>query len=142
MNHLRKAYSNIKDKLQPEERLQSECVLWTYENYPDLFFFHSKNEGYRNSLARTKLALMGVKKGLPDLIFLEPNNRYFGLVLEAKAEYENGLVGKETKEQIQNRKDLTKRGYLCKVFTSLDEYKSIVIDYVAGIPEPVTSIVP
>lgn len=62
-----------------EARLQSNCYLWFWNNYPMYrgLLFHVPNGGSRNAIEAGKLKAMGVTPGIPDMIFLHKAKAYF-----------------------------------------------------------------
>lgn len=76
---------------------QAELIKWCRgheDEYPDLHWIHhSPNGEYREGWTGTKLKLMGVSPGFPDLILCKARGGYHGLLIEMKR------VGEETSEE-------------------------------------------
>jgi len=51
-----------------EARLQYEVIMWAQEQ--DYFCFHCPNGEKRDKITANKLMAMGVKAGVPDLVFI------------------------------------------------------------------------
>lgn len=62
---------------------------WVYKNeesHPSLIYvMHAPNEGKRGWKAQSNLRLLGVRKGIPDIIWPYPWLNYYGIALELKA---------------------------------------------------------
>ena len=75
------------------------------------------------SVAR-KMKAQGLKRGVPDLLFFEPNDKYKGLMIELKIK--GNYPTKEQKEWIKNLND---RGYFAAVCTGFDEFEKVFNQY-------------
>ena len=131
LEDFKKEYRKVESNLKPEEKLHIHCSFFLFEQYPTVKWFHPPNEGKRGWYEQIKLKLMGVKRGVPDFIILEPNAYYYGIVLEAKAIYKNG--GKVTLSKDQNiwKNHLIKRGYKFIEFNTVEEFKKEVSNYLS-----------
>lgn len=69
---------------------------------------------------------LGVFAGVSDLVCLLPRGKYHGLMLECKTE-----VGRQSDVQAQWEQLVTGYGYQYRIFRSLDEFKTIMEDYLA-----------
>ena len=106
-----------------EERFQMTCYDMIASR--NLLGFHIANErttktyGKKNvSIEGGKLKKMGVRKGVVDIIILEPMGAYHGMVIELKANRQ----GKATPEQMEFLFKAHERGYFSLLTWSLDEY--------------------
>lgn len=123
-----------------EEDLQIKCNDWINARYPELeklYFFNSfqgmkLNFGQINKAKKTG----GLKKGLPDFIFLKNNGRYSGLFIELKKEtpfLKDGKTLKSDDGHLQLQQDvisllLLEGHYACFAW-SFEQFKKIVTDY-------------
>lgn len=82
------------------------------------------NGGKRNRFEAYRLKCEGVLSGVPDLFLAYKTQNYGGLYLEAKFD-DNKLTDNQS-TVIERLRD---SGYRVEVFYSLDEFKSIVNDY-------------
>lgn len=101
-------------------------VLWMHvANERQLYVVKGKNGKFFSPLGN-KLRKKGVKSGFPDVAIFEPRFQYSGLMIELK-------VGKNktTTNQKKWLKDLSEKGYLCKVSYSLDETIDIINQYLS-----------
>lgn len=69
----------------PEDKLQMDLVRWIDVKYPNALYTHCPNGGNRSLSEGIKFKLMGVKPGVPDLIFFDPIGIYIGLAIELKS---------------------------------------------------------
>ena len=123
-------YTRLYKSFKKEERLHIESATFLFENYPKALWFHPPNEGKRRDwFEQVKLGLMGVRKGVPDFIVLEPNNQYNGLIIEAKMKYTY-----LSKAQKQWKERLLERNYHFAEFRSINEFKEIVTEYFKTVP--------
>ena len=53
-----------------EERLQRDVAEWLRVNYPNLLWWHTPNGGGRTISDGLAMKLAGVKRGVPDLVFV------------------------------------------------------------------------
>lgn len=65
-----------------EARLQYDVVMWAQEN--GYFCFHCPNGEKRDMRTANKLLAMGVKPGVPDLIFILPAGKILWVELKLK----------------------------------------------------------
>ena len=122
-----------------EEELQAKCAQWMEYRYPELskLFFFNSFQGMR--LAKWQLLKAkktgGLKKGLPDFIFLKNNGKYSGLFLELKKEspYKKDGNLPTNDEHLQLQADvlqaLCDEGHYASFCWSFDMFKKIVTDY-------------
>lgn len=118
---------------QTESQLQADSVQWFNAQYP-----HYKNLliaipngamlGGKNKYAlMTMLKKTGLKVGTPDLFLAMPNGSAGGLWIEMKTP--SGVVS-DNQEIMQ--KQLWEAGYSVEVARSVDEFISIVKDYLGS----------
>lgn len=85
-----------------EARLQYEVVMWAQEQ--GYYCFHCPNGEKRDKITASKLMAMGVRAGVPDLIFILPKGKTLWVELKLKR-------GKESKTQEKFRLILLERGH-------------------------------
>ena len=123
-----------------EENLQIQCNDWINAKYPEfekLFFFNSF-QGMKLNFSQIAKAKKtgGLKKGLPDFIFLKNNGKYSGLFVELKKEspfLKDGKTLRADDGHLQLQQDvinqlLIEGHYACFVW-SLEQFKKVVTDY-------------
>jgi hypothetical protein len=77
------AGKNYRSRRRPEEAIQRGVLQHLQVRAaPDVFWFHPANGGYRTSIEARVLKSLGVKAGVPDLIFIRDGKTY-GLELKA-----------------------------------------------------------
>lgn len=95
-----------------EAEEQAEVIRWAklqVHNFPELaLLYHVPNEGRHNVAYRSKLARMGLKKGIPDLVLPVPNGQYHALYIEMKKS--DGHISDIRPDQIEKIKLLTNYG--------------------------------
>lgn len=86
----------------------------------------SKQDKYGNwyTVEGNALKAKGVKKGIPDVMILEPSGDYIGLAIELKV-----WPNKPTKEQKEWLDRLKSRGYQTHVCYGLGHFEQIVKEY-------------
>ena len=92
-----------------------------------LVWCHVPNGGYRGRITGARLKSQGVKRGVPDiLIFCSPPSkpRAHGVAIEMKRA-KGGRVSKEQKEWMKNLSD---RGWICKVCNGASSAKEALIE--------------
>lgn len=122
-----------------EAKLQMACVEWfdyQFKRHKDMLFaipngeIRDKKTVYRKGVAHTfsptgnKLKLMGVRKGIPDLMLAVPMRGYHGMFIEMK--FGKGTTSPEQKEKIQQ---LTNNGYFCTVCNDVLVFKNLICNY-------------
>ena len=112
--------------LTKEDHLHRAILVYCEFQYPNCFLHHSPNEGKRSKFERFKAKYLGMDKGFPDLIWLDPNKGYNGLALEVKVIYDNGAKNKPSKYQIDKIDKLENRNWFVKVIWTFDEAKKII----------------
>lgn len=110
-----------------EDQEQMAFVEYIEKAHPNLVFFAVPNgeerpskendKGERYSLSAQRLKRLGVKSGVPDLVFAEPRGQFHGLYVEMKRR----KGGKESEAQKKWRADLWLRGYKSVVCAGVDD---------------------
>ena len=113
-----------------ESGLQIQCVAWLRDKYPDVvtYFCEMPDEGYK--INRNKL--MGYPNGNPDLLILQANAQYHGLLIEFKTPKVNkkGITtGKLSDNQIIIGENLRTKGYRVEVIWRFDDFINLINDY-------------
>ncbi|MBQ9416756.1 MAG: VRR-NUC domain-containing protein [Clostridia bacterium] len=108
--------------VQNEEGEQIAVCDWL--RWHQLVFLHVPNEAKRSQAAGHREKLMGLQKGFPDLLVLEPRGRYHGLAIEMKAI--GGRVRPEQKEWIEM---LKAKGYAASVAYGADHAIALIQEY-------------
>lgn len=99
---------------RPEEQIQRAVVQHLkIRSMPGVFYFHPANGGRRTKAEAGIFKAMGVRAGVPDLIFFY-RSQIFGLELKA-------AKGKLTPIQTQTINDMETAGARTAVANSLDE---------------------
>ena len=117
-----------------EDQEQSQLLSWAYDNrdnYPALaMLYHPANGGYRTKRTAERMRLIGVKKGVPDLVLMHPAHGYHGLFIELK-------VGKNkpTPEQLAWISSLNNQGYKAVVCYGWESAKLVIEDYISNFGE-------
>ena len=123
-----------------EESLQIQCNDWINSKYPELekLFFFNSFQGMKLNYGQIAKAKKtgGLKKGLPDFIFLKNNGKYSGLFIELKKEspfLKDNKTLKSDDGHLQLQQDvisqlLLEGHYACFAW-SLEQFKNIVTNY-------------
>lgn len=100
-----------------EEAYQIVVMNWLKRQDYEIWerTFHCPNGGLRNKREASRLKLMGVKPGVPDLISLRGNVNYCGIVQELKDE--DGVLSEDQKKMLKYFKEI---GFACYTPYSLD----------------------
>ena len=117
--------------MKEEDQLQVECMRYIRLQYPYSVSFHVRNEGIRGTPQQrmaygSKSKRMGVLSGVSDIIILEPNKHFHGLIIELKAK--KGIVSPTQKLFLART---SAKGYSVHVSRTFDEVKFIVDKYMA-----------
>lgn len=123
-----------------EESLQIQCNDWINARYPELekLFFFNSFQGMKLNFGQIAKAKKtgGLKKGLPDFIFLKNNGKFSGLFIELKKEspfLRDGKTLRADDGHLQLQQDVISQlsiegHYACFVW-SLEQFKNIVTNY-------------
>ena len=107
-----------------EYEIQKALVKYLKLQYPDVLFLGTQNGVYKSVQAAAKAKAAGMQKGIPDLLVLTPNTRYFGLALEVKTK--TGVLSKEQKEWLAS---LNAIGWYAVSAKGFENCKNIIDDY-------------
>lgn len=116
-----------KRKRWTEEGLQEQCVTWFDTMYPDLrlLLHHSPNEGKRSIIEGSHLKASGMRAGFPDLVLLMPSGEWSWLAMEFKSK-----GGRLSEAQKTYAEYLPQHNVLHKVIRTVDEFTSLVSEYI------------
>ena len=125
---------SFKDWLTEEDRLQASVNKYIALKGGDVLFFHTPNEGKRTKFEQFKAKFMGLKKGVPDIVILEPRDEYSGLLIELKKEgtvvwNKNGTVRKNLIDQEAFLSKAREKGYMAEFAVGFDQAKDIIDNY-------------
>lgn len=122
-----------------EDAIQGACVQWFSLAYPSLrrLLHHSANEGKRTTRVvhthagtrvvcsgGARLKALGMQPGFPDLFLAVPRGGQHGLFVEMKSA--KGTVRDTQREMLAL---LSEQGYATAVCRSLDEFRSVIDNY-------------
>lgn len=107
-----------------EHKLQVACVRWFRLQHRGRLIYAIPNGGKRNVITASKLKSEGVSAGIPDLHVPIANSRYHGLYIEMKVK-----PNVPTIKQKDMMVKLHMNGYKCAVCYSIDEFISVVNEY-------------
>ena len=110
--------------IKDEHTLQVACVNWFRLQYPRELIFSIPNGGHRAYSTAKRLKAEGTTAGILDLCIPTPMGEYHGLYIEMKYGY-----NKPSEAQKKIMAYLTKKGYLCAVCWSLDEFMQTINNY-------------
>lgn len=102
----------------PEETEQIALAQWL--DLHKVAWWHTPNGGDRNQIVGRKLKLQGVKRGVPDVIIVDPPPNYPNTV-GAAIELKRRKGGRVTAEQSAWLNDLKDRGWAVAVCRGVDE---------------------
>lgn len=120
--------STYRELDKSEHDVQKEFFTWLARHaasYPELDeFFAVPNGGRRDKRTAARLAMEGVKAGIPDVLALIPRRQATGLALEFKVKY-----NQPTEEQKRWLGRLMLRGISTHVVYSLRDAQEAVVEY-------------
>jgi len=140
----RKSFTSLVNKksvnLGSEEDLQKQCNDWMNARYAELekLFFFNSFQGMKLNYGQIAKAKKtgGLKKGLPDFIFLKNNGKYSGLFIELKKKtpfLQGGRTLKADDGHLQIQQDVISQllieGHYACFCWSLEQFKKTVTDY-------------
>lgn len=113
----------------PEGKIQASCYEYFWNNYPQYrgLYFAVPNENSRadsNAITGAIRRSMGVYHGVSDTLMLIPRGQYHGLCIEYKDE-----KGRQSEHQVAWQKLVESQGYVYKVCRSLEQFKTIINEY-------------
>ena len=102
-----------------EAKLQSDCFIWFWNNYPEQrqMLFHVNNKA-RNAIEGNKMKAMGVVKGVSDMILVMPGRVMF-------IEFKTG-TGRQSPEQLHFQQKVEERGHMYAVIRTFGEFQGLV----------------
>lgn len=109
-----------------EKQLQSRCVKWFDENYPQYkrLYFMVNNDGWKGIGKAMADKAQGTKSGVSDTILLVPTGNYSGLCVEFKVGY-----NKQSEAQKEFEKAVTDQGYKYVIPRTFNEFKTEIKTY-------------
>jgi len=111
-----------------EDALQIECARFgkkaLYNTNEPQVFVHCPNGGRRSQREASKLKMMGVCAGFPDVFLPLRSGEYAGLYVELKK-----AGGAPKPEQKAFLNTATEEGYLAVVVNDLDTFKAVFTAY-------------
>ncbi len=126
---------DYKKPIMSEEVLQSKCILWANNTYPELRFWgilHIANARKASNAFRNKSKALGIRKGFPDIQIILPDGTIFFIELKT-------TTGKQSKEQKECQEWLKKRGIDCYVIDNEESFKELINKKIKEGYEPVVT---
>lgn len=122
--------------IQTEKELTRQICQYIRTQYPSVYFFTDPSGMYQKSwAAKAMLKNNRSKHAQLDIIILEPNNLYFGAVIELKRNREKiykkdgEFVSDHIKEQADSIFHLLKKRYYAEFAIGFDQAKRIIDNY-------------
>ena len=103
-------------KIGPEDIESIKFYDWIVHNKLDSVCFHPPNERKCSIQQGNILKRKGVKPGVSDYLFMRPNHRYHGLIIELKIK-----PNKPSSYQLKFLEDMNREGYLAVIRWSANE---------------------
>jgi len=126
---------------QTEGIEQAKAVAWAQSQIATVpeyrFLFHTPNGGARNPVVAQQLTAMGVRRGVPDLLWPLHRSAKHGLAIEMKSS--KGALTPEQKEWLSY---LTGQGWICTVARSAQEAIEALAAYHAGAFDSIACVAP
>lgn len=109
-----------------ESRLQQTCVSWFNYQHHQLrgLLFAVPNGGRRSATEAAIMKGEGVVAGVADLILMVPNKTHHALCIEMKTPQ-----GRQSDLQKLWQEKVTKQGYRYEIARTLDDFETIVDNY-------------
>lgn len=127
MNPLRKYLSR-------EDLLQEACISYLKLMHGEWLFAHVPNEGGKTPFERLKTSINGTLKGFSDIIIIEQEANFFGLVVELKVK-----DNKCTSEQVDFLIKMSERGFAAAVvYDDVQSFIECIDDWLSGRFDPYT----
>ena len=118
----------MKNEYQPfegrEDDLQISCITLARYKWPNKTIFHCPNGGKRHAREAHKFKQMGVLPGIPDVLCINPVNKYKGLAIELKTK-----TGRTTKHQQKMLDEFALCGWFTALVRSVDEFEDALKYY-------------
>lgn len=111
-------------KSSEEARLQKNIVRHINAKWPEALYTHCPNGGKRSGRSAMNFLLLGVRAGVPDLMFFDPIGDYIGLAIELKSK--KGVL---SYAQTQWLKKLEENTYRVAVLSDYDEAVKLIDNY-------------
>lgn len=133
--------------LTKEDFLNIDVANYLNDNYPNVLWWHTPNEGKRSNFERYKATLLGMRSGVPDITIAEPkfgrigNQQtflYAGLFIELKTEEEkiSPVLKKKSMKRgklMENQRAiieiLNNKKYKAVICYSLQQAKQVIDEY-------------
>ena len=122
-----------------EYNLQKRCCQWLELQHPNILFLSDTIGNVKLTTGQAVRNKAIQKNGFkcPDVIILQPNNRYHGLLIELKKESpfkKDGNLKTNThlQEQQKSINDLNNKGFLSLFCWDFDDFVKIVNDYITN----------
>jgi len=127
-------------KQQPEYNLQTQITQYLELQYPNVLFISDTIAFLKLTIPQQVRNKKIQKRGFkcPDLLILEPNNKYTGLFIELKAKdiYKKNsnelLKNEHVEEQARYIDILNKKGYFATFGIGFESCKKIIDNYMRG----------
>lgn len=121
--------SNYRGDCNLEDTDLIGLVSWFDFNYPHLkhLLVHVPNESMMPPQGRVKAKKKGLRSGFPDLMLLQKNSEYSGLMLELKRK--DGTKGRPSKNQKMYNIELSEEGFCCTFCYGLDQAILCIKEY-------------
>jgi hypothetical protein len=111
-----------------EHEIQVACIQWYTLQHANRYpLFAIPNGGWRNAVTAAKLKAEGVRPGVADLFLSLPTASYHGFYIEMKVPHK----GKQSDHQILFQHQVETLGYKYEICRSVEEFKTMVDDYIA-----------
>lgn len=118
--------ATLKEPIMSEEVLQSKCIIWANNKFPELRFWgilHIPNARKASKHYRNKAKALGIRKGFPDIQVILPNGIVFFVELKTK-------IGVQSKEQKGCQSWLKERGIECYIINNQPDFEVLIKDKV------------
>jgi len=112
-------------KTEQQEQILLMATVAAFHKHFTPYLAHIPNGGARNPKTGAIMKKMGVKKGMPDLIYFRARGGYFGLYIEMKR-IKGGRLSKDQREVCQR---LTDEGYLVREALGAEQALEMLIEY-------------
>ena len=114
--------------LTQENKFQRAVAQWLDMQHPNLLWWHTPNEGKRSNFERWLAKILGMRAGVSDIVILQPNKSFHGIVMELKVG-KNKCTPAQSKF-LQQAQHL--QYYACTCY-SIDEVINVVNSYCADV---------
>jgi hypothetical protein len=124
--------TRVKKPPAPLERVEQAMLVKRLHLDPrtrNLFWTATAGGMYTNKRTAALMVGQGLRKGVPDLMFYEPNGTCIGLAIEMKRR-----PNKPSPEQLEWLSGLEARGWEARVCYSAEEAWTVICDYFDLVP--------